>query len=176
MALTSVTRDVRPLVRAAQAGDAAAYGTLVEHWWPEMVRFARSIVGDKDAEDIVQEGLVAGWREISALREPSSARAWIFSIVFRRSLRWKRWRRIYASLVDAPVPVVASDPGAAIDVGGLLRRLTPAQRAVLHLTVIEGMTDAEIAEVLRTAPGTVRAQRRRARERLACLIRGYRHA
>ena len=37
---------------------------------------------------------------------------------------------------------------ARIDVGRLLAKLAPRQRAVLHLTVVEGLTDHEIGEVL----------------------------
>lgn len=37
----------------------------------------------------------------------------------------------------------------------------------MHLTVVEGMTDSEIAPLLGIVPSSVRAHRRRARERLA---------
>jgi DNA-directed RNA polymerase specialized sigma24 family protein len=54
----------------------------------------------------------------------------------------------------------------------LLSRLAPRQRAVLHLTVVEGMTDAEIAPLLAITPASVRAHRRRARESAARLLQG----
>lgn len=176
MSLTSVKPDLTSLVRAAQAGDEAAYGTLVEANWVELVRFARSVVGDSDAEDVVQEGLVCGWRDLPSLRSPERLRSWLFSVVFRRCLRWKRWQRIWLSLGSVPDAGVCFDPDTGIDVATWLRRLTAAQRAVLHLTVVEGMTDAEVGDSLGIAPGTVRAQRRRARERVARMAKGYHHA
>ena len=48
----------------------------------------------------------------------------------------------------------------------LLAALAPRQRAVMHLTVIEGMSDGEIGRSLGITPGSVRAHRRRARQRL----------
>jgi RNA polymerase sigma-70 factor (ECF subfamily) len=172
----NVKPDLVPLVLAAQQGDEDAYGRIVEDCWTDLVRFARSVVGEQDAEDVVQESLIAGWRDLPAVRHPARFRAWMFSVVFRKCLRWKRWRRVVLSLSQVRAPGTSGDPGAAVDVARLLSRLTSAQRAVLHLTVVEGLTDVEIAETLETAPSTVRAQRRRARERLAVLAGVRRHA
>jgi RNA polymerase sigma-70 factor (ECF subfamily) len=170
-----VRADLASLVRAARDGDTAAYGTMVEACWDDLVRFARSIVGDAEAEDAVQECLVRAWRELPRLRDPGRFQAWVTTAVFRQCLRWKRWswwRR--ERLADVPPRAPAPDPGPDLDVARLLDRLTRRQRAVLHLTVVEGMSDAEIGEALRMAPGTVRAHRRRARATLRTLTREHR--
>ena len=60
-------------------------------------------------------------------------------------------------------------PEAEIDLTRLLATLPPRQRAVLHLTVVEEMSDSEIGEVLSITAGSVRAHRRRARHSLAAL-------
>lgn len=168
-----VRADLPSLVLAARHGDSAAYGALVETCWNDLVRFARSIVGDADAEDMVQECLVKAWRDLPQLREPDRFQAWITTAVFRRCLRWKRWswwRR--ERLEEAAPPGTSADPDPGLDVARLLARLTRRQRAVLHLTVVEGMSDAEIARALSMAPGTVRAHRRRARASLGRILRG----
>jgi RNA polymerase sigma-70 factor (ECF subfamily) len=167
-----VRADLPSLVAAARDGDANAYGAVVEDCWDDLVRFARSIVGDADAEDIVQESLVRAWLDLSRLRDVDRFRPWVTTAVFRRCLRWKRWwwwgRR---PLADA-APVTASpDPGPELDVARLLGRLTHRQRAVLHLTVVEGMSDVEIGQALSMTAGTVRAHRRRARESLGNILR-----
>ena len=59
----------------------------------------------------------------------------------------------------------------SIDVGRLLRRLAPRQRAVLHLTAVEGLTDSEIASVLDITPSSVRVHRLRARKRLQEIVK-----
>ena len=51
-------------------------------------------------------------------------------------------------------------------------RLTPRQRAVMHLTVVEGMSDSEIGTVMGIDAGSVRSHRRRARERLRQVLAG----
>ena len=157
-------------VRAAQAGDTAAYGALVEDCWDGLVRFARSIVGDADAEDAVQEALVAAWRALPGLQDVAKFRNWVTQIVFRRCLRAQRWWHLRAVLPVARPVSFAPDPGAALDVARLLARLPPRQRAVLHLTVVEGMSDTEVAERLSMAASSVRAHRRRARARLKAIV------
>ena len=65
------------LVQAAQGGDEDAFGALVEHHWSRMVGFARSIVGDQDAEDAAQEAFVLAWRKLQDLRDPDKFAGWL---------------------------------------------------------------------------------------------------
>jgi RNA polymerase sigma-70 factor (ECF subfamily) len=162
--------DLADAVREVQAGNAAAYGVVVEACWDRLVRFARSIVGEADAEDVVQESLVAAWRALRFLKDRARFDRWITSIVFHRCLRKRRWWRLRVALDDVHELAVRSDPAPDLDVEALLGRLAPRQRAVMHLTVVEGMTDAEIAASLSMTAGTVRAHRRRARATLARLM------
>ncbi|HEX2162843.1 MAG TPA: sigma factor, partial [Thermoanaerobaculia bacterium] len=76
----------------AAAGDEAAFAALVEAHWPRLVRLARSVVGEADAADAVQEGLVIAWRRLRGLREPAAFPAWLTRVVARRALA--RARRI----------------------------------------------------------------------------------
>lgn len=155
------------LIRRASQGDPIAFGQLVEHHWARLVRLARSVVGEADAEDAVQDGLIRAWRKLSQLTEPAAFSAWVSRVVVRVCLRRARSSRAALVSLDAsPEPQFRSNPDAAIDVGRLLASLPPKQRAVMHLTVVEGMTDSEIAPILGIAASSVRAHRRRARQRL----------
>lgn len=167
-----VRADLASLVRAAREGDDRAYGAAVEACWNDLVRFARSIVGEADAEDIVQECLVGAWRALRQLRDDQRFREWVTTSVYRRCLRWKRWSWWRQErLADLGATAASVDPNPGLDVPRLLARLTRRQRAVLHLTVVEGMSDAEIGRMLSMTPGTVRAHRRRAKEQLGRILR-----
>jgi RNA polymerase sigma-70 factor (ECF subfamily) len=157
-------------VRAAQAGDSQAFGRLVERYWREMVRLARSVTGDSDAEDCVQDALVSAWSALPQLDDPLRFRPWLARIVFRRALRAARTRRLRAFFGFASERGVVRDADSEIDLLRLLERLPARQRAVLHLTIVEGMSDREIGEALAIDAGSVRAHRRRARQRLAQLL------
>ena len=172
MPLVSVDEGTGDLVRAALGGDREAFGGLVERNWNRLVRLARSVVGELEAEDAVQDGLVAAWGRLATLAEPERFDAWVSRIVFRRCLRASRRQRGRVSLEAVPEASTTYDPAASVSAWQLLSRLAPQQRAVLHLTVVEGMTDAEIAPLLAITPASVRSHRRRARESVARLLQG----
>lgn len=160
------------LVRRALRGDRGAFSDLVVSHWTPLVRLARSVVGDADAEDAVQDGLVAAWRRLSSLREPSAFSSWLSRVILRACLKRVRRRRPWLPLADAPEPEAVTDPGGAVDVERMLAALAPRQRAVMHLTVVEGMSDSEIARILEITAAGVRSHRRRARESLGHLLNG----
>jgi len=159
-------------VRAAAAGDRDAFRAVVELTWDRLVRLARSVIGELEAEDVVQEGLMVAWRKLPHLTNPESFAAWTGRIVFRRCLKRARRRRPGLGLDAVAEPSYHTDPTAGIDAWRLLARLAPRQRAVLHLTAVEGMTDVEIGAVLGITAGSVRAHRRRARDRVAAILSG----
>lgn len=159
-------------VQRAARGDREAFATLVEEHWTPLVRVARSVVGDADAEDAVQDALVIAWRKIGGVREHDAVGAWLRRVVVRSCLRRMRRLRFWLPLDDAPEPYFESDPESAIDLGKCLSLLAPRQRAALHLTVVEGMSDREIAETMGITAASVRSHRRRARERLDQLLQG----
>jgi RNA polymerase sigma-70 factor (ECF subfamily) len=160
------------LIRQAAAGDRDAFSALVEAHWTPLVRLARSVIGEGDAEDAVQDALVLAWGKLSTLRDESAFPAWLKSIVMRRCLRHRRRLLPWLPLSAAPEPIVNSGAEAGLDVARLLSRLAPRQRAVMHLTAVEGMTDREIATILKITAAAVRSHRRRARESLNLLMEG----
>ena len=169
-----MTPEPPALFERARTGDAGAFTALVEGHWEALVRLARSVVGEGEAEDAVQDGLVLAWRKLAGVREAGAFGPWLGRIVLRSCLRRARRRRLraFVALAEAPEPRTGGDPGAGIEVARLLERLAPRQRAVLHLTAVEGMSDGEIAAVLGIAAGSVRAHRRRARTHLAKILNG----
>jgi RNA polymerase sigma-70 factor (ECF subfamily) len=165
-------------VARARSGDQAAFGRLVERRWIRLVRLARSIVGDLDAEDVAQDACLACWRKLSQLADPARFDSWLMRIVFTRAVRRARWQRLRSAFVvrrfiswDPASAGLAPDAECDLLVEQILSRLAPRQRAVVHLTVVEGMTDSEIAEALGIRAGSVRAHRRRARQIIQALVR-----
>ncbi len=130
------------------------------------------MVGDAEAEDIAQESLVMAWRKLSELRHPEAFTAWTMKTLSRLCFRRNRSRRdtVPLELVEEPADSSPISVRATLDVEKMLGMLAPRQRAVMHLTVVEGMSDREIGEVLGIEKASVRAHRRRARERLRRLL------
>jgi len=160
-------KDELELVHRASSGDQAAFGLLVEHHWARLVRLARSVTGPADAEDAVQDGLIRAWKKLSQLADPAAFGSWLSRVVLRVCLKRARSRASgFVSLETVREPQSNPNPEAALDAGRWLASLPPRQRAVMHLTVVEGMTDSEIAPLLGIAASSVRAHRHRARQHL----------
>ena len=160
------------LVCAARNGDEQAFAALVERHWRRLVAFARSVVGDAEAEDIVQESLLVVWSKLSDLRHPEAFGAWTMKTLSRLCFRRNRGRTdtVQLQLVEEPEDRSSISTRATLDVEKMLGMLAPRQRAVMHLTVVEGMSDREIGELLDIEKSSVRAHRRRARDRLRHLL------
>ena len=64
----------RTLILRARDHDVDAFSEWIQTHWVRLVGFARSTVGDSDAEDIVQDSLVIAWAKIGSLRAPEAFR------------------------------------------------------------------------------------------------------
>ncbi|HEY6605794.1 MAG TPA: sigma-70 family RNA polymerase sigma factor, partial [Gaiellaceae bacterium] len=76
----------RPLMRAAQ-GDQEAFRELVDPHRRELQVHCYRILGSmQDAEDVLQETLLAAWRGLERFEERASLRAWLYRIATNRCL------------------------------------------------------------------------------------------
>jgi len=75
------------LLALARAGDQDAFGELVDPHRRELQVHCYQILGSvEDAEDVVQETLLAAWRGLAGFEERSSMRAWLYRIATNRCL------------------------------------------------------------------------------------------
>ncbi|WP_412543215.1 SigE family RNA polymerase sigma factor [Longispora sp. K20-0274] len=130
-----------------------------------LLRYATVLTGDRAlAEDVVQNVLVRAHSRWRRIEDPDR---YLRRMVVNEYLSWRRrWSRIVPMPSVAPPRSDAPDHATSHADRDALRaeldRLPRRQRAVLVLRYYEGLTDAEIAEVLDCAPGTVRGYASRA--------------
>jgi len=98
-------------VLAASAGDALAFGRLVDQTKSAVTAVALAIVGDHPAsQDIAQDVFLAAWRNLGKLRSPASFLPWLRQTTRNRAHTWLRdqgRRRLAATRVDVLLPEVA---------------------------------------------------------------------
>src|SRR5207248_4473146 len=78
----------------AQTGDESAFRELVEPYRRELHLHCYRLLGSlQDAEDVVQETLLAAWRGLSGFEQRASLRSWLYRIATNRCLNALRDRR-----------------------------------------------------------------------------------
>jgi RNA polymerase sigma-70 factor (ECF subfamily) len=92
------------LVRLAQAGDAEAFGELVERNRRAVFRAALAAVGSAaEADDVTQEAFVTAYRKLGSFRGDAQFRTWLLSITWRKAIdRRKSLTRWLRMTVSAP--------------------------------------------------------------------------
>jgi RNA polymerase sigma-70 factor (ECF subfamily) len=163
----------------------------------ELIAHCYRLLGSvHDAEDLVQETYLRGWRGYPAFEERAALRTWLYRIATTACLRAleNRARRV----LPAGLGAASVDPDADLDEAGgvhhwleplpdtltpetaltarqsvrlavvtALQELPARQRAVLILRDVVQFSAAEVAELLETTPAAVNSALQRARARLA---------
>ena len=168
------------LITRASHGDGAAFHRLVDAHAQVLFRTAYGMLGRAaDAEDVVQDTLLAAYRGISRFQGRSSLRTWLVSFLMRQvlMLRRKRKGKTMAGLDAMAKAIVpdrpASEVDARLDVGQILAGLSEEHREVLVLREFDGMSYDEIAESLEIPRGTVESRLYRARQELKARMPEY---
>jgi RNA polymerase sigma-70 factor (ECF subfamily) len=159
------------LVRAAQAGEAAALGALFERHRARLHAVAAGMLGQADAEDAVQDTILVALRRIGELREPAAVGGWLTAILVN-TCRAQLRRPAHAPAEPSPprdTVLEAIERSAVADwLWAALERLPEAQRLVVTLRHFSAATAyAAIAEICDVPVGTVRSRLHAARSRLA---------
>lgn len=169
------------LLERARAGDARAIEALLEKHQARVFRFGLKMCrSPEDAEDVLQDTLLSMARGVRDFRGASSISTWLFTIA--RSFCIKKRRRSKfapeqershdAELGSEGNPLVdpGQSPDQALDRKRLeqaleqaIGRLEPIYREVLLLRDVEGLTAAEVAEVLGVRVQAVKSRLHRAR-------------
>ncbi|MEX2599320.1 MAG: RNA polymerase sigma factor [Dehalococcoidia bacterium] len=176
-------------------GDIAGLDSLMLAHQVEAIRTAFLVIHDRTlAEDIVQDAFLRVYERIRQFDGTRPFRPWLMRIVVNDAVKVATRRRRDLSLDYRPAPdgdpladlLEDGRPGPADVaeqeelnrmVASALERLTPQQRAVVVLRYYLGLTDAEAAQDLRVARGTVKRRLHEAKNRLRVLLGGKeRHA
>src|SRR6266446_6625624 len=173
------------------AGDQSAARELqrvLSLYLPSFYRSALRVLGNRDdAEDAVQEALLAAYKHLHQFRGQSQMSTWLTTIICncaRMQLR-KRPRQIHMPLDEqigedeiyfiserlADTRPSPEDDCRHSELATHLRKctalLSPSLRRTFQLRVVDGLSIFETAQVLGLRHGTVKAQLARARRKLA---------
>ena len=146
----------------------AGYEDFVASRYREIVRFGALLAGDaRLGEDLAQEGLIAAYRSWHRVGVPDGRpEAYVRKVMVRTAMRARRrrWRGEVPTeeLPDASGGGFADRSDLSVQVFAALRRLPVDQRVVLVLRFWADVSEAELAQILGVAVGTVKSRTSRA--------------
>jgi RNA polymerase sigma-70 factor (ECF subfamily) len=183
--------DEGALVAGLRAGDEDAFVTLVRRYQPALLRLAEATVGSQAvAQEVTQDTWVAVMRGVDRFEGRSSFKTWLFRILVNRA-RTAATREHRAGRAEAidderfdATGAWATPPEPWADrvedrldaaqladrVQSLLAHLPEAQREVVVLRDIDGVSAVDVAKVLGITDGNQRVLLHRARARLRQLL------
>ncbi len=154
-------RDDDNLVRAAAAGDRAAFGEIYTRYARMVHAILLARVPPREAEDLVQDVFLSAMKQLGGLRTAAAFRGWLGAIARNRARDYYRGAHGERPLEEAHLDRIAAGGGqtagaqsrAALDA---IRSLPEAYRETLLMRLVEGMTGPEIARQTGLTPDSVR--------------------
>lgn len=150
--------------------DRAAFRELYDRHADRVYRFALSLVRNGHlAEEVLQETMLAVWKQAEKFRGSSKATTWILGIARNQAYgllrREKKGERLPEDPAHEPDPAEVAE--IDVRVKQALETLSPEHQEALHLVFYEEMSLADAAAVLGVPEGTVKSRLYYARKALA---------
>jgi len=177
--VSAIEAELKDLMICGLDGDAAAHRRLLSLLSVRLRAFFRRRLGDDraDAEDLVQETLLAVHAKRATYDRAQPFEAWVYAIA-----RYKLIDHFRRARIRRTVPLEAADAvfaetdveagTARADLDRLLADLPPRQQAVIRATKLEGLSVAEAAARAGMTPGAVKVNVHRGLGALARRFRG----
>lgn len=174
----TLTTDEISLYDLCEQGDRKSQIRIYDQYAKGMYHVALRIVQDtQEAEDIMQESMITAFAKIEQWNRTATFGAWLKRIVINNSLTYvrKHGKRETVHYGDVAYEMEqTADQAIDMEAAGVtatqvlevLKTLKESYREVLTLSLIEGMDNEEISEILGISNGTCRTTISRAKDSL----------
>jgi RNA polymerase sigma-70 factor, ECF subfamily len=176
----SPAREEADLVRRARDGDAEAFGVLYEHYLEPIYRYVYFRVASRpDAEDLTEQVFIKAWEALPRYQERGHRlSSWLYRIAHNVVIDHRRRHFAHEEVElteetaghgDLPTPqeqVIQAETMA--EVVRAMTTLSDEQQEIIILRFIEGLSYADVAQIMEKNEGACRALQYRA---LAALSR-----
>lgn len=165
------------LIRYARRGDRGAFSALFARHSRAVYLYAWSMLRtDADAEDLVQEVFVTGWRKLKTIRiVESSALPWLLVTCRNLGRNALRARRASLQLDESILPGDRTRQERVEELSWVrqaIGRLGGMDQRIIHLCLIEGYSYSEAAEHLGVSSAALAKRLQRAKAALRFSLRG----
>jgi len=172
-------RSDEELMHAYLDGEKNAIALLLMRRRDWMWSVARKTVRDSTiAEDAVQEAMTAVFRKAHTFRGESKVSTWMYMIVQNACIDLLRKESVRPQLSESDESTIvesatfADQSDTKIVMTQALATLPDDQRMALTMTIMEGYSIDEVAQIAGVAPGTIKSRCSRGKEALATYLAG----
>lgn len=155
-----------------------AFLETVSHLRPRLHRYCARMTGSvSDGEDVVQDALFQAYRRLDTFDDTRPLAPWLFRIAHNRCIDFLRRNETRqqaeagAAEPDSVAPIDPAGPALGRAVEHLVLALPPMERACVLLKDVFDYSLEEIADLVDSSAGAVKAALHRGREKLATLPR-----
>jgi RNA polymerase sigma-70 factor, ECF subfamily len=166
------------LVSRVLGGEEEVYGLLMARYRDRFGRYATHLLGDRlEAEDVLQETFVRGYRFLRQCEDPERFGAWLFRILVNRC-RTSHSRQLRkgttVSLQVDPESVAVGSPGEDLawreEIQRALSQLASDQREAFLLKYVEDLSYEEMESITGAGVSALKMRVKRACDRLRDLL------
>jgi RNA polymerase sigma-70 factor, ECF subfamily len=170
------------LIRAARAGDLAAFESLMRQYERLVLVTALRLLGNlEDAQDASQEVFLKLYRNLRKLEHSDNISGWLYKVTVNlcRDVRIRRPESVAIEETVEPAEPGAGPPQQLDEAERRralklsLRMLAEREREAVVLRDLEGLTTEEVARVMGSSEATVRSQISQARVKMRGFLERY---
>lgn len=159
------------LMHQVAAGELNALGELYDRHQPPLRAFVARVTGDaEDVDDLVHATFLAAAKSAARYDGRASCRPWLMGIAVRLLRRRRRDTSRLMAVLDTLRSILRKSSDGVVqtrpDIERALARLSEPKRLTVLLAEVDGLSCAEIAEVLGIPIGTVWTRLHAARREL----------
>jgi RNA polymerase sigma-70 factor (ECF subfamily) len=143
---------------------------LYKKFSPKMYAVCLRYAGNADdAQDILQDGFVKVYKNLSRFRGDGSFEGWIRRILVNTAIEHLRRKTYLKPIAEKEENTISYKETTVLDSLGekdilkLISQLSPGYRTVFNLYVVEGYTHKEVGDILGIGEGTSKSQLARAK-------------
>lgn len=164
------------------------FRTLV-HTYKDMVyNLSLGFTGDRElANDISQEIFIKIFQKVNSFRNDSKVKTWIYRITVNTNLEFMRKNKNYLRVIENNSDIKNNEfefdhPGIKLENKELanilfqaVNKLPDLQKTAFTLSKIEGLSNADIASILKKSKSSVESLMHRANQNLKVFLKDYYH-
>lgn len=153
--------EIDQIIRRYSGGELQGFSDLYRQYSGLIRSVLFKLCSPDDLDDLVQEVFIRIWNALPKFSQKAKIKTWVYRIAYNLAVDDLRKRKRRGSHLEYKEKIIESEEQNVMDreqVQKGLQQLSEEHRAVLVLSCMEGLTNREIADVVKIPEGTVKSR------------------